>query len=150
MSLTGRGVGGIFSAMRTHEHMDIFVLEVCDFDKTWSVCQRDDVSCWENKFFRFFIVQVSNNQTKLIISMATNAILHRGLTSDSVTNMLILGVVWQCLLPGADVHSPLSMFFRLLAPVASYLPIGDVFRKPPRQLFTITLFYLSDNDGNGG
>ena len=40
-------------------------------------------------------------------------------------NTLTLGAVWQCLLPCADVYSPLSMLIRLLGPVASDLPVGD-------------------------
>ena len=41
-------------------------------------------------------------------------------------NTQTLGSVWRYLLPGYDVHSPLSMFLRLLRSLASDLPIGDV------------------------
>ena len=44
-------------------------------------------------------------------------------------NTLIVVAVWQHLLPGADTHAPLSMFIRLLVPMASDLPIGDVLNK---------------------
>ena len=47
-------------------------------------------------------------------------------------NTLTLGAIWQHLLQGADIHSPLSTFLRLLAPVASDLPTGEVFKKPQR------------------
>ena len=49
------------------------------------------------------------------------------------------------------LHSPLSTFLRLLAPVASDLPIGDVLKNHKGsylELFTIMLFYLLDKDGN--
>ena len=38
-------------------------LEVCDFYKTWSACQRDDGSYYE-KIPEFFMVTFSYNQTK--------------------------------------------------------------------------------------
>ena len=38
-------------------------LEVYDFDKTWSACQRDDGSCCE-KVSEFLVVTFSYNQTK--------------------------------------------------------------------------------------
>ena len=38
-------------------------LDVSDFDKTWSACQRDDGSCGE-KFSEFVTVMFSYNQTK--------------------------------------------------------------------------------------
>ena len=51
-------------------------LEVCDIDKTWSACQRDDGSCCEklSEFFMvtFFIIRQN-------VNMATNAILYSGL-----------------------------------------------------------------------
>lgn len=34
------------------------------------------------------------------------------------------GAVWLYLLPGADVHSSLSVFIRFLMPLVSHLPIG--------------------------
>ena len=43
-------------------------------------------------------------------------------------NTLTLGEVWQYLLSGADIDSPLSKFLRLLGPMASDLPIGDVLK----------------------
>ena len=45
--------------------------------------------------------------------------------SDLYNNTLTLEAVWLYLFPGAEIHSPLSMFLRLLAPVASDLPIGN-------------------------
>ena len=38
-------------------------LEVCDFGKTWSACQRDDGSCCE-KVSEFLVVTFSYNLTK--------------------------------------------------------------------------------------
>ena len=43
-------------------------------------------------------------------------------------NTLIIGAVWQYILPGADVHSPLSILLLLLVPVASDRPTGGVFK----------------------
>ena len=62
-------------------------------------------------------------------------------------NTLTLGEVWQYLLPGADLHSPLSMFLRLLILVASDLTIGDVFKKH-NGCYLLLFFYLSDKDRN--
>ena len=46
----------------------------------------------------------------------------------------------------------LSTFLRLLAPVASDLPIGDVFKRPRKgsylDLCTIIVFFLADKEGN--
>lgn len=41
---------------------------------------------------------------------------------------LTLNPVWQHLLSGAEVDSPLSMFFRLIGSLAYDLPIGDVLK----------------------
>ena len=40
------------------------------------------------------------------------------------------GAEWQYLLPGTEVHLPISMFFRLRGTLATDLPIGDVLKKP--------------------
>ena len=40
--------------------------------------------------------------------------------------MLTFGSVWLYLLPGTEAHSSLSVFLRLLGPLTSDLPIGDV------------------------
>ena len=55
---------------------------------------------------------------------------------------LTLGAVWQYLLPGGDTHPPLSTFFRLLAPVGSDLPIGEVLKNQQRQLFRLIYYNL--------
>ena len=68
-------------------------------------------------------------------------------------NTLTFGVVLHHLLPGGDTHSPHSVFLRLLAPVASELPIDSALKKNKGsylELFTIMLFYLSDKAGNSG
>ena len=69
---------GIFLLWATwaHDYKAIFVkidghhtsgrfkeLEVCDFGKTWSACQRDDGSCCE-KVSEFLVVTFSYNLTK--------------------------------------------------------------------------------------
>ena len=59
-----------------HEYTAIFIkidghrasgvlkeLEVCDFDKTWSACQRDD-DRYCDTFSEFLMVTFSYNQTK--------------------------------------------------------------------------------------
>ena len=53
----------------------------------------------------------------------------------------------QYFLPGDYLHSPLSKFNRLLAPVASDLPIGEVFNKTMVLIYYYA-FYLSDKVGN--
>ena len=47
-----------------------------------------------------------------------------------------------------SVHSPLSIFLTILASMAFDLPIGDAYKPPQRQLFTIMCFYLSAKFGN--
>ena len=45
------------------------------------------------------------------------------------TRYLIQTIILYFLLPGIEVHSPLSTFLRLRGPLASDLPIGDVLKK---------------------
>lgn len=46
--------------------------------------------------------------------------------------MLTLGAVREYLVRGAEVHLPVSTFLRLLGPLASDLPIGDILKNPQR------------------
>ena len=78
-SLTGGGIFGEFFCYGPRGRMntwlflskligiarrgDLKELEVCDFDKTWSACQRDDGSFCE-KVSEFLVVTFSYNQTK--------------------------------------------------------------------------------------
>ena len=52
MGSVGARIHGYFVNIARHRVLK--ELEVCDFDKTWSACQRDDGSCCD-KIYEFLI-----------------------------------------------------------------------------------------------
>ena len=68
-------------------------------------------------------------------------------TNHSCEWALTLGAVWEYLLPGAEVHSPLFMFLRLLVPLGCGLPTGNLLKKVIYLRVSCSsdmLFYLSE------